>query len=264
MSCSRTASGTSSRSGPLRYGRITSVIPARCAASTFCFTPPIGSTLPWSVTSPVIATSARTGPARQQAGERGGHRDAGRRTVLRAPRPRARARGSAASVVPGLSPSSSRCASHERQRDLRRLLHHVAELTGQGQAGLAVHHRRLDEQHVTAGTGDREPRRDARRRRALRGLGEELRPAEQRADVVGVDDDRRLGVAGRDLRRDLAQHLAELTLEVADAGLARVVGDDEPQRVVGDARPRPRSGRGSCAAAARGGAGRCATFSSSV
>ena len=35
--------------------------PARCAASTFCFTPPIGSTRPCSVTSPVMPTSTRTG-----------------------------------------------------------------------------------------------------------------------------------------------------------------------------------------------------------
>ncbi len=36
------------------------VTPARSAASSFCFTPPIGSTRPVSDTSPVIATSART------------------------------------------------------------------------------------------------------------------------------------------------------------------------------------------------------------
>src|SRR5439155_420971 len=58
---SRTASGTSSRSGPLRAGSTTSVRPARWAASTFCFTPPIGSTRPDSVTSPVIPTVDRTG-----------------------------------------------------------------------------------------------------------------------------------------------------------------------------------------------------------
>ena len=39
----------------------TVVTPARWAASSFCFTPPIGSTRPFSVTSPVIATSERTG-----------------------------------------------------------------------------------------------------------------------------------------------------------------------------------------------------------
>src|SRR5207244_1972923 len=38
-----------------------SVSPARCAASSFCLTPPIGSTRPCSVTSPVIPTLLRTG-----------------------------------------------------------------------------------------------------------------------------------------------------------------------------------------------------------
>ena len=37
------------------------VMPARCAASSFCLTPPIGSTRPVSDTSPVIADVARTG-----------------------------------------------------------------------------------------------------------------------------------------------------------------------------------------------------------
>ena len=58
---SRSASGKSSRSGSLRSGAITRLIPARWAASAFSFRPPIGSTLPASVTSPVIAVSARTG-----------------------------------------------------------------------------------------------------------------------------------------------------------------------------------------------------------
>ena len=35
--------------------------PARLAARTFSFTPPIGRTLPLSVISPVIAVSGRTG-----------------------------------------------------------------------------------------------------------------------------------------------------------------------------------------------------------
>ncbi len=35
-------------------------IPRRWAASAFSFSPPIGRTSPWSVTSPVIATSSRT------------------------------------------------------------------------------------------------------------------------------------------------------------------------------------------------------------
>ena len=53
---SRTSCGTSSRSPRLRSGRITSVRPAAWAASTFCLSPPIGSTRPCSVTSPVMPT----------------------------------------------------------------------------------------------------------------------------------------------------------------------------------------------------------------
>ncbi len=53
--------GTSSRSASLRAGMITSVRPARCAARSFCFTPPMGSTRPASVTSPVMPTSGFTG-----------------------------------------------------------------------------------------------------------------------------------------------------------------------------------------------------------
>ena len=57
----RTCCGISSRSFSFSLGRITVLIPARCAAKTFSFTPPIGSTLPRSVISPVIATSLCTG-----------------------------------------------------------------------------------------------------------------------------------------------------------------------------------------------------------
>ena len=56
-----TVSGMSRRSFTLSAGIITVVMPPRSAASSFSFKPPIGSTLPLSVTSPVIATSRRTG-----------------------------------------------------------------------------------------------------------------------------------------------------------------------------------------------------------
>ena len=56
-------------------------------------------------------------------------------------------------------PSSSR-EPQERARDLARFLHDVAELTGQGEAGLAGHGAGLDEQHVAAGAGDGQARRD--------------------------------------------------------------------------------------------------------
>ena len=49
-----------------------------------------------------------------------------------------------------------------------------------------------------------------------------------------VDLDRRLDLSRRDARRGLAQHRAELALELADAGLARVLGDDGLDRLVRD------------------------------
>src|SRR6185369_15435912 len=58
---SRTSAGMSSRSRRLRAGSSTVAMPARCAASTFSLTPPIGSTSPRRLISPVIATSLRTG-----------------------------------------------------------------------------------------------------------------------------------------------------------------------------------------------------------
>ena len=91
-----TSAGTSSRSGSLRAGMITSVSPARWAASSFCFTPPIGSTRPVSVTSPVMPTSDRTGRPVSQRRQRGHHRDARATGRPWAPRPPARAGGSGA------------------------------------------------------------------------------------------------------------------------------------------------------------------------
>src|SRR6266508_2764674 len=59
----RVSSGSSSRSGSFSRGSTTLPMPARCAASTFSRTPPIASTCPESVTSPVIAISTATVPA---------------------------------------------------------------------------------------------------------------------------------------------------------------------------------------------------------
>ena len=53
--------GCPARSLAFSSGISTVLMPPRCAASSFSFRPPIGSTSPRSVISPVIATSARTG-----------------------------------------------------------------------------------------------------------------------------------------------------------------------------------------------------------
>src|SRR5436190_7150907 len=56
-----TSSGTSTRSLLLRAGTSTRFTPARAAAVSFSFKPPIGSTRPRRVSSPVIARSLRAG-----------------------------------------------------------------------------------------------------------------------------------------------------------------------------------------------------------
>ncbi len=70
---------------PFRYpcGRITSRIPWRCAASSFSFKPPMGSTRPRTVISPVMAISARTGMLVSALHDAGGDGDSGRGAVFR-------------------------------------------------------------------------------------------------------------------------------------------------------------------------------------
>ena len=63
-----------------------------------------------------------------------------------------------------------------------RLLHHVAELSGEDQALVAIHRGRLDEEHIAAGAGDREAGGDTGDRGALDRLLEEALPAECVAD----------------------------------------------------------------------------------
>ena len=179
----RRCSGMSSRSGSLRRGAITRAIPARWAASAFSFSPPIGSTWPVSVISPVIAVSSRTGRPRDERRQRRRHRDAGARPVLRH---RARRDVQVEVVRRRTSPRelgrARACAAHPRERGLGGLLHHVAELAGDRQLALARHRA--------------SPRRTARRRptgvharpvatpgcaRAPARLGQEARAAEQLA-----------------------------------------------------------------------------------
>ena len=91
-------------------GTKTSVRPARWAASSFCFTPPIGQ---HPAVEGDLAGHADLGAHRAaggQRGQRGDHRDAGGRAVLGYGAGRARARGSAWSKNAGSTPSSAACA----------------------------------------------------------------------------------------------------------------------------------------------------------
>src|SRR5207248_10718459 len=70
----------------------------------------------------------------------------------------------------------------------RSLLHHVSQLAGEHEPAFAavLHRGGLDEQHVPAGSGDREAGRHARRGGARRGLLEELLSPERVAH--GLED----------------------------------------------------------------------------
>ena len=141
-------------------------------------------------------------------------------------------------VEPSLQPfrldaELRRVRANVGQRDLGRLLHHVAELSGERQARLAVHPAGLDEQDVAAGARHGQAGRNAGDTGPVAGLEEELRTAQVLADVRGVHCDGRRCLTRRDPGGHLAQHLAQLALEVANPSLPGVVGDDRANRVVG-------------------------------
>src|SRR6266436_3469309 len=164
---------------------------------------------------------------REQANDRGRHRHAGRRTVLGHS---ARGHVDVKRLLDrvGLDPQLSRVRPHIRERDLRRLLHLVAQLAGEEEAALALRGsggRRFDEQHVSANSGHGEACGHAWHRRPSGNLVVELGLAQELAHPLLRDLDRWRQRPRRDLGCDLASDLPELALEVPHAGLARVVGD---------------------------------------
>src|SRR4051812_43407219 len=120
---------------------------------------------------------------------------------------------------------------HPRNGRLRGLLHHLAELAGDRQLPLAGIRRRLDEQHVAADRGVREPSRDAWIGGAPPRVAGEPAWPERRADARLVDIDRSFAALGH-LSRGFAAEVGYAALESADAGLAGVLANDEPQCVV--------------------------------
>ena len=77
------SAGTSSRSALLRSGMITRLMPARCAASTFSLRPPIGQHAAAQRDLAGHRDVVADADAGEQRDERGEHRDAGARAVLR-------------------------------------------------------------------------------------------------------------------------------------------------------------------------------------
>src|SRR2546428_10866180 len=118
-----------------------------------------------------------------------------------------------------------------RERRPRRFLHDVAQLAGQDEIAFARHDARLDEHDVPARRGVIHPRGDADLVDARFALGVDPGPAEELADVGGRDREV-LQLPRGDAAGPLAPELPDLALELADAGLARVAGDDLLQGLI--------------------------------
>ena len=166
LSCLRAGSGISSRSFLFRCGSSTVLMPARSAASVFSFTPPIGSTSPRRLISPVIAISLRTvRPDNSDATARNIATPALGPSFGMAPAGKWMCR----SFVSSTERSDAELVEphlRETHGGLRALLHHVAELAREDQLALARHQRGFDEQDVAADGRPSESCRDARHARA--------------------------------------------------------------------------------------------------
>ena len=117
------------------------------------------------------------------------------------------------------------------ERDLRGLLHHVAELAGELQARLAVVGSGFDVEHIATEAGDGKAGGHARHRGALGRFRGEPRTAKV-ANEIRLVDRQRLGIF-RQLRRGLAQRLGEQPLELPHTRFAGVVCGDLAQCFVG-------------------------------
>ena len=164
--------------------------------------------------------------AGQQRDQRHEHRDAGAGPVLG----RCAGRDVDMDVVlleqGRIDAQLRRPALHQAQRRLGALAHHLAELARQDQPAAAGRAGRLDEQDVAADRRPGETGRDARQADAHRDLVLEARPAQQLLGSVALADPSLGRRAFGDVDRDMAQRPADLALEAAHAGLARIAADD--------------------------------------
>src|SRR5580658_896772 len=88
-----------------------------------------------------------------------------------------------------------RSRSHVGERSLRRFLHHVAELSGNGQLAASRHDRHLDAEQLSAKLRPREARRDSHLRHRLCGAVAELRNAEILAQTRARNLDVRVAIS---------------------------------------------------------------------
>ena len=120
-------------------GRMTSVMPARWAPSTFSLTPPMGRTRPRRVISPVIATSRRTGrPDMAETIAVAMAAPAEGPSLGMAPAGHVDVDLDRAEAAVGDLQRSGAWVRGVGQGGAGRLLHHVAELAGEDQRDVAV------------------------------------------------------------------------------------------------------------------------------
>ena len=216
--CLRISSGMSRRSFSFFLGRITIFAPARCAARILLLRPPIGSTRPRSVISPVIATSLRTGMPVS--------------ALTIAVAMVTPADGPSLGMAPAgtwmwsvffsnvsrAMPSAAALRPDPGQGGPGGLAHHLAQLAGEDEVLLALHLRDLDRDHVAADLGHDEARRGTGLVLGLQLAVLVARRAEVLLELLDVDD--RLALAAlRHGAGDLAHDVRDLALEVPDAGL---------------------------------------------
>src|SRR5581483_7753103 len=99
---------------------------------------------------------------------------------------------------------------------------------------LGAHCGRLDEEHVSARPGHRQTCCHAGNRSPDRRLLEVLLATKPIANRVEVDCYRRGGLTRRDASRGLSKKRAQLSLELADAGLSGVLSRHRLKQLVGD------------------------------
>ena len=122
-------------------------------------------------------------------------------------------------------PQVLRARADVAQRGLRRLLHHFAKLPRRGQLALAVQHLHLGLQNRSADLGPRQAGDQPNLALLVHLRVAELRHAQQFAQVLAGQHLAMFRPALHHLARHLAAHVADLALQVAYAGLARVAAD---------------------------------------
>src|SRR5208282_45368 len=97
-----------------------------------------------------------------------------------------------------------RSRTHIGKRSLRRFLHHVTELPGDGQLAASRNDGHFDAEQLAAELRPRQPGRDSHLRYGLRRAVAELRNAEVLAEARARNLDVRVAIGLDDFDRDLA------------------------------------------------------------